>query len=222
MATAKTKKAGPKTQGDWSVIDLNVLNPKCETKTRQHEVLDAKSKMVHKYDLPGSLDKETRRGCPMPPDHALTFLCDPAYKVYDADGELVQPLKPQTTTHGISLQRNETIATYQELTRDALFNRVKRLPGGPLVPMNTTNAKLIEILMTGGAPGTERVQDDNDKLEVDDGDDDTEIELEGPVGGDAALTDGLAARAAEVRAQITGGKQAAPGNRMGLEDASLG
>ncbi len=220
MATAATKTAPKKTarsDGLWSVIDLNVLNPLCSTPTRQHEVLEADGKTRVRYDLPGVRDKETRHGCKMPADHALRFLSDPSFNVFDADGKLVQPLRPQTSTQGVSLQRNETVATFHELTRDALFARARRLAGGQLLPANTTNAKLIELLMTGGAPGTERVEGGDDDLSVDpgDGEDDVEMNMEG---GD--LTDGLAARKAEIMAQL-GNKGTGGAGNASLEDAGL-
>lgn len=200
------KKTEPKAQADWSVIDTNVLNPKCTTKTRQHEVVDSDG-TIHSYDLPGLVDKVTKLGCIMPPDHALKFLIDPAFKVFDADGKLIEPLKPQATTSGITLRRHETVATFQELTREALFNRVKRLPGGQLVPANLTNAKLIELLLTGGAPSTQRVEPGGEDLgAVDDaGEGDVvegEIDLEGgdQLGGE--MPSALAARKAEVMGRL--------------------
>lgn len=192
-------------QGNWSVIDTNVLNPKHVGPTRLHVARDPDG-TEHPYNLPGFVDKTTKKGCEMPADHALQFLIDPSFKVYDATGKLIQALKPQTAAQGLSLQRHETVATFQELTRDALFNRVKRLPGGQMVPVNTTNAKLIELLMTGGAPNTERVAPEDDSIEIDPGKgedgDAEEVDLEGGalIGGE--LPAGLAARKAEVMSQL--------------------
>lgn len=89
--------------------------------------------------------------CPVPLQHALKFLQDESFKVFDSDGNLMEMLR-STGVNGVALQPHQCIATYAELTKEALLSRAMRMPNGATMNNNTPKERLIEFVMAGGIP----------------------------------------------------------------------
>src|SRR5574340_291365 len=93
------------------------------------------------YDL--SADTEVE----MPIDHALRFLCDPAFIVKDANKKVLKPMPKQEKTTHIAIPEGFVMAELGELSREALFTRCKVLPGSEHIhPKKTSNADMIAFL----------------------------------------------------------------------------
>lgn len=134
MSHAITGSAALAAAGLWAVIDTNARAGR-----RNHEAAPGEF-------YPLSAVEKT----PMPRKHALVFLRDASFKVFDEDGKLVNSLPdaevPDARKAKLELAPNETIARYDELTVTALRARVAQRPGG----LDMDDAKrdsLIEFLM---------------------------------------------------------------------------
>ncbi len=94
------------------------------------------------------LYSDQSKGCPMPQDHAYQFLCDPQFKVVGPNGNRLMPTekfdpgKPLT-----ELKDDEIVVKYIELSREALFRRVKLIPGSENVRPNATVEELSAFLI---------------------------------------------------------------------------
>lgn len=111
------------TEKQWSVIDRNAIKG-----PRTHDIptqmLDGEVVRTKAYHL--NSDTPT----PMPPEHAMFFLKDPGFLVMDGDGKEVSPVPiREGGTGGFQLGENEVLATYEELSKEALFKRCKVLAG---------------------------------------------------------------------------------------------
>lgn len=100
----------------WSVRDLNA-----KTAPRTHDIDE-----TTRYTL------EASKGTAMPRAHAMIFLRDPSFAVFDASGRRVTPLpkQEQAGTREVALDADQCIALYEELTDEALAKRVALRPGG--------------------------------------------------------------------------------------------
>lgn len=106
----------------WTVIDTTA-----RTAPRVHEPV-----IGYTYSLKHS-EKTS-----MPKTHAVVFLRDPAFRVFDEagieqiplpDAEAIDPRKPR-----MALEKGQTIARFDELTDTAMLARVITRPGGFTVP----------------------------------------------------------------------------------------
>lgn len=142
--------------GNWAVIDsLATSGP------RTHDAAPGLSYQLH-------ATKKTW----MPQSHAMAFLCDAAFKVYDDAGELVHALPPITAQRGgheaPKLRPGETIANLDELNTVALLARAKLHPDGRKFHGRTPRTELIEFLASppkrgrgDGAGGTAEPEADD-------------------------------------------------------------
>lgn len=101
----------------WSVIDKNGTEYE-----RQHTIGEGVDQKTYFLDA--------FKATPVPERHAVFFLKDPSFMVYDHHNELVQPNKPKSKVVNINLPPNQTIADYTELTIDSLVKRARQTPQG--------------------------------------------------------------------------------------------
>lgn len=125
--------------------------------TRTHDVIvqmvEGQEPVLKHYKL--SSDTPTR----MPMDHARMFLRDKAFVVADSAGNAIRPvLVADRTNPRITLTENQIIVEYEELSRAALMNRAKLLPGSDALGKASTNEQLIAFLKAANAaqPGVSR------------------------------------------------------------------
>lgn len=116
---------------------------------RLHDVItkmyeDGSEPVILTYRLYG----DSRKGTPMPQDHAYKFLCDPAFKVIGPNGNRLMPIAKFDPSKPLTeLKEDEIIAKYNELSRESLFRRVKLLPGSEVVRQNATVEELAEFMV---------------------------------------------------------------------------
>lgn len=107
----------------WAVLDRNAIKgPRThEVPTKYH---DGEVVAVKQYHL----NAETPT--PMSAEHAMFFLKDQGFTVFNSAGDEVSPVPVREGgTGGFQLGENEVIATYEELSKEALFKRCKILAG---------------------------------------------------------------------------------------------
>lgn len=127
----------------YQVFDLNQRGEK----PRKHDVItkffdNGVEPEVRTYDLYG--DKPT----PMPMEHAMRFLVDPAFRVESPQGKRIPYVPKQDVSKPITrLGEDEIVVKYEELSRDSLFRRAKVLPGSEDIQQNTPVAAMVEFIM---------------------------------------------------------------------------
>jgi hypothetical protein len=68
--------------------------------------------------------------CEMPMEHAMRFLVDGSFRVLSPTGKRIMPVAKLDVSKPISkLAEDEVVAKYDELSTEALYRRVKILPG---------------------------------------------------------------------------------------------
>ena len=116
---------------------------------RRHDVIvrmykDGSEPETMTYPLFSSSDK----GCTMPMEHALKFLCDAAFKVIGPAGNRIMPIQKIDLSKPITkLENDEIVVKYQFLSRDYLFKLVKMLPGSEEVKQNATAEELAAYMV---------------------------------------------------------------------------
>ncbi len=116
---------------------------------RIHEIIvkifeDGRDPETKSYMLFSDEDKP----CEMPQEHAYKFLTDPAFRVVNPEGVHIPSVKKFDPSAPITaLKDDEVIVNYNELSRDALFKRVKLLPGSEVVPENAKVGELADFMV---------------------------------------------------------------------------
>lgn len=129
----------------YTVFDLNQRGDK----PRVHDVIlrmykDGAPPDIHSYPLYSSSDK----GCTMPMEHALKFLCDPAFKVIGPNGNRIMPIEKIDHSKPLkALAIDEVVVKYQYLSRDYLFKIVKMTSGSEDVKQNATAEELAAFMV---------------------------------------------------------------------------
>lgn len=124
----------------YTVFDLNQRGDL----PRRHDVIvrmykDGSEPETVTYSLFSSSDK----GATMPMEHALKFLCDPAFKVIGPTGNRIMPIEKIDLSKPLkTLAADEVVVKYQYLSRDYLYKLVKMLPGSEEVKQNATSDEL--------------------------------------------------------------------------------
>lgn len=139
-----TPKDKPKTEIEWSVIDSNAY-PTASNKSghREHLTRDRTPYLLHH-----------KKAAAMPMRHAIDFLCDPAFKVFDDKGELVPFIKPAGPEVAMPrLAAGQVVASVAELSDQALLVRAKRI--NPLATKDIGRAALIKLITDGEDDGPE-------------------------------------------------------------------
>lgn|SRR5574337_1239673 len=166
QAKEKGKKAASKL---WGVVDSNAESGK----ERVHDVIaetytNGRPPKIVQYKL------NSQKPTPMPVDHAMRFLKDPAFIVTNEDDEIVEPVKatPESELGNRVLPPDELIVNVTELHDEALFKRAKILPGGDKITEESTREEMIDFIVdfnsqshqSGTARGSENVIRENKGL----------------------------------------------------------
>lgn len=174
---ADKKAAAPRM---FTVLDTTAKDP---NKPRVHSPGNDEHGVPIEYEFPYN------KKVAMPFRHAMKFLQVPTFKVWDDEGKLLEAVRATSdgSGSGMTLKPHETIATYAELSLDALAARCKRLPNGASITSKTPRSIMIDFLMSGGMPLVQKVGEAEDE--------DTEEDLidnDGDDGdGDANLAGGI-------------------------------
>lgn len=176
-ASAQAEK--PQTETKWFVQDT------CFPKDKQ---TDPKFKRTHEIDgvnYTFTYGKKER----VPVRHAMKFAQIPGFLVWDSERKKIEPLRTHTGDAAVSgLKPHETIATYAELSTEALVARCRRLPNGSAFHAKSPRPVMIDFLMSGGLPPMQKV-DDTD-MDAASETEDLVDEPEDP-DGDSSLADGI-------------------------------
>lgn len=137
-----------KAASDYLVFDMNQRGEK----GRPHEVI---TKMYPKDPNGFQPEPETityllysAAGCPMPMDHAMKFLRDPQFKVVSPKGHRIMPVPVEDHTKPVTkLGEDQLVANYNELSKEALFRRVKIVPGSEDITDRSTVAEMAEFMV---------------------------------------------------------------------------
>lgn len=133
--TARKDEAASENTAEWTVIDRNAEpgNP------RIHEP-------VKGFRYPLTSNAPTK----MPQAHAVKFLNDVSFEVRDGDGKVVAPVPTnaqlRTGEKVPTLHRSETVATFDELTDEALLRRAQLRQGGENLGWDESRENLIKFL----------------------------------------------------------------------------
>jgi hypothetical protein len=137
-----------------SVWDRNAIPGAKEG--RKHRIISAMSRSGEVIDMtewelfhPG--DQRHPEGTIMPFDSALKFLVDPAFVVKNSKGEQIKPVPVGRSDISQHLEPDQVIARFDELHRDALYQRCKMLAGSEEVKPNAAKEVLIAFIMAAAA-----------------------------------------------------------------------
>lgn len=80
--------------------------------------------------------------------HAMKFLCDPAFKVIAPNGNRIMPVERIDVSRPIAhLADDEIVVKFSELSREALFRRVKVMAGSEEIKDSASIAELAGFLV---------------------------------------------------------------------------
>ncbi len=138
-----TTRAAEQPKNLWFVLDKNAYQG-----PRIHEAGN------RRYSLTNDPDKPT----PMPREHALLFLKDPAFVVTDENGVTQAPIPTAEAARkrkvgAEEMEPGQCVAFYEELTSPALLARAAQRPGGNLIDPLSKRADIIAFLVKGN-PGS--------------------------------------------------------------------
>jgi hypothetical protein len=84
----------------------------------------------------------------MPMEHAMKFLVDPAFRVISPSGARIMPVARTDLSKPITaLKDDEVVVQYGELSKDALFRRVKVLPGSEDIAESAKHQDLVDFMV---------------------------------------------------------------------------
>jgi predicted peroxiredoxin len=132
----------------WTVLDLNA-----KAAPRIHEIpikTDDSGEVVITKSYTLNADTATA----MDEEHAMFFLKDPAFIVCNEKGDRVEPVtKREGGTGGFELGADEVIASYEELSKEALFKRCKVIAGSEYIKeTRTAKGDMIAFLKARAKP----------------------------------------------------------------------
>lgn len=148
--------------------NLRVIDSAARNGSRTHEMLNEPGERTSIYTFP-----DWQTAIEVPVHHAMLFAQSPDFEVYGQDGKPIKlrQIEGAAGSGKLVLRADETIARLDELTRDALVERVKRLPGGD--KLARLKAKdMIDALLSANKPDLRAEEEDDDDLIEDDGDED--------------------------------------------------
>jgi hypothetical protein len=137
-------------------------------------VIDSAAKMGPRTHLmpnePGTRDSsytfpDWQTAVEVPLHHAMMFAQAPDFEVYDDDGKplVMRNLDGVGGTGKLVLRPDETIARLDELTREGLVERAKRLPGGDKIA-RMKREDMIAALLSANKPDSRVEEEDADDL----------------------------------------------------------
>ena len=131
----------------FKVLDMNQFGPL----PRRHEIITKmypKEEGIPPETITYELWRDSSKACEMPLDHAMKFLKEPAFHVFGPDGRRIEPITQIDPSKPLSqLADHEVIANLNELSRDALFRRVKVIPGSEGIGANAKAEELVAFLI---------------------------------------------------------------------------
>lgn len=148
-----------------------VIDTRATQGARTHEMVNAANRIVQ-YKFPDFVT-----AIPVPHAHAMKFSAIPGFEVYDKDQNQIttKTVTGVTGAASLTLRADEVIANLDELTVEALRNRVLKIPGhtAKSVPNRTRREELVGILVKAGKPKFEDSDDDDedDLIEAEDDED---------------------------------------------------
>jgi hypothetical protein len=182
-ALAKSKE-GTAAETKWYVQD------NCFPKDKQ-----ADPKFKRNHDLDGiNYTFSYGQKLQVPVRHAMKFAQVPGFVVWDENKKKIEPLRTHAGDGAIAgLKPHETVATYAELSTEALVARCRRLPNGAAFHSKSPKPVMIDFLMSGGLPPIQKVEEGPDDLDATEGSEDGVDTLDdgGTDDGDASLADGI-------------------------------
>lgn len=136
-----TASAGDKPK-QWAVFDMNATqidHATGEFKARIHEIRPGR-RVPLRSDKPFYMDEGDAR----------VFLKDEAFRVEDAEGNQVLPLRLEAQAREVPkrLEAEFVIAEVAELTTEALVTRIAQFPGGQQFSTETPRVTLIRFLVS--------------------------------------------------------------------------
>ena len=132
----------------YSVFDMNQRGEK----GRKHDIITK----FYPKDLSGHQpEPETQtyelfseKPCEMTMEHAMKFLVAPEFKVLKPDGTRIMWVTKMDLSRPLTaLKDDELVVSYSELSRDALFRRVKVLPGSEEIKEGAKHQELVDFMV---------------------------------------------------------------------------
>ena len=124
----------------------------------------------HMPNEPGTRDSQYvfpdwQTAIEVPIHHAMMFAQAPDFEVYDQDGKplTMRNLEGVGGTGKLVLRPDETIARLDELSREALIDRAKRLPGGDKIS-RMKREDMLAALLAANKPDLRVEEEDADDL----------------------------------------------------------
>ena len=130
----------------WGVIDLNAIKG-----PRSHEI-PIKTGMSGEVLMTRTYKLESDKPHAMEAEHAMFFLKDASFVVLNQAGEIVTPVPVKDGgLGGFQLGENEVIATYDEVSKEALYKRCKIIPGSEHIKETRTPKEEMITFLKGKA-----------------------------------------------------------------------
>lgn len=84
----------------------------------------------------------------MPMEHAMKFLVDQSFRVMSPAGARIMPVSKTDLSKPVTnLKDDELVVHYGELSKDALFRRVKILPGSEDIAESAKHSDLVDFMV---------------------------------------------------------------------------
>ena len=118
----------------WAVYDSNAKPGEIRSHTIIIRLIEGREPETKTYKI-GSDDPTM-----MPPDHARKYMHDTAFIVLNQEGVRQEVQVKQPGAEGIRhLEENQIVATYDELNKKALYDRLKLLPNTDAIKFGQIN-----------------------------------------------------------------------------------
>lgn len=123
---------------------------------RKHEIpvvtgTDGEVLQTKTYELKSEVPTE------MPESHAMFFLRDPSFHVFDEAGNIVKPVPViDGGMGGFALAEDQLIATYDELAKESLYRRCKVIAGSDSITAKSKPEEMIAFLKARAKPAAGR------------------------------------------------------------------
>jgi hypothetical protein len=146
---------------------LRVIDSAAKTGPRTHLMPNEPGTRDSIYTFP-----DWQTAIEVPIHHAMMFAQAADFEVYDADGKplVMRNLDGVGGTGKLVLRPDETIARLDELSREALIDRAKRLPGGDKIA-RMKREDMLAALLSANKPDLRIEEEDADDLVEPDKDD---------------------------------------------------
>ena len=128
-----------------------VFDSNAKTGPRKHEIptktdTDGTVLVTKTYSLSAEVPTEMEEA------HAMFFLRDPSFQVYQGEVLLKPLVVREGGLGGFKLNEGEVIATYDELSKDALYRRCKVLTGSEGITAKSKPEEMIAFILARAKP----------------------------------------------------------------------